>query len=107
MHPATRTAIYRRLRAANPAPTTELEYGSPFELLVAVVLSLLRRYANTSTTIVTHATLDVIALGVSSWLVYPLTIAMTVVLGGVAVLALRRSRGEPGRPIPSSEPAPL
>ena len=41
------------------------------------------------------------------WLVYPLTIAMTVVLGGVAVLALRRSRGEPGRPIPSSEPAPL
>ena len=39
MHPATRTAIYRRLRAANPAPTTELEYGSPFELLVAVMLS--------------------------------------------------------------------
>ena len=39
MHPATRTAIYRRLRAVNPAPTTELEYGSPFELLVAVMLS--------------------------------------------------------------------
>ena len=39
MHPATRTAIYRRLRAANPAPTTELEHGSPFELLVAVMLS--------------------------------------------------------------------
>jgi endonuclease III len=39
VHPATRTAIYRRLRAANPAPTTELEYGSPFELLVAVMLS--------------------------------------------------------------------
>jgi len=39
VHPATRTAIYRRLRAANPAPTTELEHGSPFELLVAVMLS--------------------------------------------------------------------
>jgi len=39
VHPATRTAIYRRLRAANPAPTTELKYGSPFELLVAVMLS--------------------------------------------------------------------
>ena len=39
MHPATRRAIYRRLRAANPAPTTELEHGSPFELLVAVMLS--------------------------------------------------------------------
>lgn len=39
MHPATRKAIFRRLRAANPAPTTELVHGSPFELLVAVMLS--------------------------------------------------------------------
>jgi endonuclease-3 len=39
MHPATRTAIFRRLRCANPAPTTELKHGSPFELLVAVMLS--------------------------------------------------------------------
>ena len=34
-----RTAIYRRLREANPHPTTELEYSTPFELLVAVILS--------------------------------------------------------------------
>lgn len=39
MNPAKRRAIYERLRAANPAPTTELRYSSPFELLVAVVLS--------------------------------------------------------------------
>jgi len=39
MHAATRRAIYRRLRAANPAPTTELMHSSPFELLVAVMLS--------------------------------------------------------------------
>ena len=39
MHPATRKAIFRRLQAANPAPTTELQYRSPFELLVAVMLS--------------------------------------------------------------------
>ncbi|HEY2807621.1 MAG TPA: endonuclease III [Steroidobacteraceae bacterium] len=39
MHPATRTAIYRRLQAANPAPTTELLHDSAFELLVAVMLS--------------------------------------------------------------------
>jgi len=39
MHPATIRAIFRRLRAANPAPTTELLYSSPFELLVAVMLS--------------------------------------------------------------------
>src|SRR5262252_4384559 len=39
MHPATRRAIFRRLKAANPSPTTELLHASPFELLVAVMLS--------------------------------------------------------------------
>ncbi|HEX4388872.1 MAG TPA: endonuclease III [Steroidobacteraceae bacterium] len=39
MHPATRAAIFRRLKAANPTPTTELLHASPFELLVAVMLS--------------------------------------------------------------------
>jgi endonuclease-3 len=34
-----RRAIFARLRQANPEPTTELEYSSPFELLVAVILS--------------------------------------------------------------------
>lgn len=32
-------AIFARLKAANPAPATELEYASPFELLIAVILS--------------------------------------------------------------------
>lgn len=31
--------IFERLRAQNPHPTTELKYGSTFELLVAVILS--------------------------------------------------------------------
>jgi endonuclease III len=31
--------IFLRLQAANPQPTTELEYKTPFELLVAVMLS--------------------------------------------------------------------
>jgi endonuclease III len=31
--------IFTRFKAANPHPTTELEYGSPFELLIAVILS--------------------------------------------------------------------
>jgi len=34
-----RTDIYKRLRANDPDPDTELKYESPFELLVAVVLS--------------------------------------------------------------------
>jgi endonuclease-3 len=39
MNPAKRHAIFTRLRAANPQPASELEYRSPFELLVSVVLS--------------------------------------------------------------------
>ncbi|MCB1894613.1 MAG: endonuclease III [Zoogloeaceae bacterium] len=31
--------MFRRFAAAEPSPTTELEYGSPFQLLAAVVLS--------------------------------------------------------------------
>jgi len=34
-----RRAIFERLREAMPAPTTELEYDTPFQLLVAVILS--------------------------------------------------------------------
>jgi len=37
--PAKRRKIYERFARANPEPTTELAYSSPFELLVAVVLS--------------------------------------------------------------------
>ena len=39
MTPQQRVEIFTRLRAANPAPRTELVYASPFELLVSVVLS--------------------------------------------------------------------
>ena len=39
MNPQKRREIFRRLQAANPNPTTELEYRTPYELLVAVVLS--------------------------------------------------------------------
>lgn len=34
-----RTQIFTRLRDANPHPTTELEFATPFQLLVAVILS--------------------------------------------------------------------
>lgn len=39
MNKAARQAIFERFRAANPHPTTELEHKSPFELLIAVILS--------------------------------------------------------------------
>jgi len=39
MNPTQRREIFVRLQSANPHPTTELVYRSPFELLVAVILS--------------------------------------------------------------------
>lgn len=39
MNAAKRAEIFRRLREANPTPTTELVYATPFQLLVAVILS--------------------------------------------------------------------
>ena len=39
MNKQKRTEIFRRLRSENPKPTTELNYTTPFELLVAVLLS--------------------------------------------------------------------
>ncbi|KNE26900.1 endonuclease III [Achromobacter spanius] len=39
MNAAKRREIFARLQAANPHPTTELEYDTPFQLLIAVLLS--------------------------------------------------------------------
>lgn len=39
MNAAKRYEIFSRLKAANPTPTTELNYNSDFELLIAVILS--------------------------------------------------------------------
>lgn len=39
MTPEQRIEIFRRFNTANPHPTTELEYTTPFELLIAVILS--------------------------------------------------------------------
>ena len=39
MNPAKRYDMFVRFRAANPHPKTELEYTTPFELLIAVLLS--------------------------------------------------------------------
>lgn len=39
MNAAKRRKIFERFQAADPAPTTELRYTTPFELLVSVILS--------------------------------------------------------------------
>ncbi|MFQ6021232.1 MAG: endonuclease III [Acidiferrobacterales bacterium] len=39
MNAAKRRRLFERLKRANPAPTTELKYATPFQLLIAVILS--------------------------------------------------------------------
>jgi endonuclease-3 len=39
MNSQQRQQLFARLRAANPEPTTELEYATTFQLLIAVILS--------------------------------------------------------------------
>jgi len=39
MNPEKRVELFKRLKSVNPKPTTELEYSTPFELLIAVILS--------------------------------------------------------------------
>ena len=39
MNRSKRQEIFERLRANDPHPTTELRYGNPFQLLIAVMLS--------------------------------------------------------------------
>ena len=39
MNDAKRAELYKRLKAHTPSPTTELHYTTPFELLIAVILS--------------------------------------------------------------------
>ena len=39
MSPKNQRLLFKRLKAANPVPTTELNYSTPFELLIAVMLS--------------------------------------------------------------------
>ena len=68
MNPDKRRKIYERLRAANPHPSTELRYGTPFELLVAVVLSAQAtdKSVNLATTKLFPATPEkIVKLGVS------------------------------------------
>ncbi len=69
MKPEARQSLFATLQAGNPAPTTELEYRSPFELLIAVILSAQAtdksvNLATRSLYPVAHTPLSIAALGV-------------------------------------------
>lgn len=57
MQPAHRKTIFARFKQHNPHPTTELNYQSPFELLIAVMLS-----AQATDVSVNKATVDLFAI---------------------------------------------
>ncbi|MCS6944062.1 MAG: endonuclease III [Sutterellaceae bacterium] len=81
MNAAKRRTLFERLRAANPHPTTELEYRTPFELLVAVVLSAQAtdRSVNTATRqlfAVANTPERIAALGVDGLIPYIRTIGL-------------------------------
>ncbi len=68
MNKAKRHEIFTRLKQANPEPTTELVYSSPFELLIAVILSAQAtdvsvNKATTKLFAVANTPQDVLALG--------------------------------------------
>lgn len=81
MTPRRRRAIFERLRADNPHPATELEYSTPFELLVAVVLSAQAtdRSVNAATRklfAVAHTPEMILALGIEGLSSYIRTIGL-------------------------------
>jgi len=76
-----RTAIFAALRERMPAPTTELDYETPFELLVAVILSaqatdISVNKATTRLYPVASTPADILALGVDGLKPYIRTIGL-------------------------------
>jgi len=101
MNPKKRHEIFSRLAKANPNPTTELEYGTPFELLVAVVLSAQAtdKSVNLATRKIFPATPQkIVDLGVSSLEKYIQTIGLFRTkaknLVGLSEIVLKEHGGE-------------
>ena len=81
MNPQQRRAIFERLRAANPHPQSELAHRTPFELLVAVVLSAQAtdKGVNKATAKlfpVAHTPAAIVALGVDGLIPYVQSIGL-------------------------------
>jgi endonuclease-3 len=103
-------AIFERLKAANPKPTTELEYSTPFELLIAVILSAqatdksvnlatreLYKHANTPQTI--------LALGVEGLSKYIRTIGLFNTKAKNIIETCRRLVADHGGEVPADREA--
>lgn len=81
MNANKRREIFERLRQANPHPTTELEYTTPFELLIAVILSAQATDVSVNKATrklypVANTPADIYALGVDGLIPYIQTIGL-------------------------------
>ncbi|MEY4467980.1 MAG: endonuclease [Pseudomonadota bacterium] len=81
MNAEKRKQIFERLKTANPNPTTELEYTTPFELLIAVILSAQAtdvsvNKATRKLYIVANTPETIVALGVDGLIPYVQTIGL-------------------------------
>ena len=81
MNAEKRKQIFERLKTANPNPTTELEYTTPFELLIAVILSAQAtdvsvNKATRKLYIVANTPEKIFALGVNGLIPYVQTIGL-------------------------------
>lgn len=81
MTPAQCHALYATLRDNNPSPTTELEYTTPFELLIAVLLSAQATDVSVNKATrrlypVAHTPLQILALGEAGLIPYIQTIGL-------------------------------
>jgi endonuclease-3 len=81
MNAEKRLEIFKRFRAANPHPTTELEYTTPFELLIAVILSAQATDVSVNKATrklfpVAHTPAAMVALGVDELMSYIRTIGL-------------------------------
>jgi endonuclease-3 len=110
MNPVKREEIFARLARANPAPTTELEYRTPFELLVAVVLS--AQATDRSVNLATPALFAVadtpqkmLALGVEGLIPYIQTIGLFRSKAKHLIEACRRLVDRHGGAVPESRAA--
>jgi endonuclease-3 len=81
MNAEKRIEIFRRFHAANPHPTTELEYTTPFELLIAVILSAQATDVSVNKATrrlfpIAHTPQAILALGVDELISYIRTIGL-------------------------------
>jgi endonuclease III len=98
-------AIFERLRALNPHPRTELEYSTPFELLVAVILSAQAtdRSVNEATRRLfrdANTPQKILALGVDGLAAYVRSIGLYKAKAGNIVATCRRLVDEHGGRVP-------